>query len=72
MDEENDEGTREGQISRQREGEEQTIEMQLQRRREAEVKLSFFDRFSASAGYFLPLCHRQKIVSAPAKSKSFM
>lgn len=40
---------------------EQTIETQLWRQRDVDEDKAkvFFDRFSASVGYFLPLCHRQ-------------
>lgn len=32
------------------------------RQKRMEQRVSFFDRFSAGVGYFLPLCHRQENV----------
>lgn len=38
----------------------QTMETQLQRQRKAaEAEAKFVHGFSASVGYFLPLCHRK-------------
>ena len=34
-----------------------------ERQKRMKQRVSFFDRFSAGVGYFLPLCHRQKNVS---------